>query len=50
MAPARNPLRTCAVGTVSAALVAGAVVGLAPAPRRPPPYGSSTFPVTGAPY
>ncbi|MET7677380.1 alpha/beta fold hydrolase [Streptomyces seoulensis] len=36
MAPARNPLRTCAVGTVSAALVAGAVVGLAPAAQAAP--------------
>ncbi|MEV8044544.1 CocE/NonD family hydrolase [Streptomyces griseoluteus] len=36
MASARNPLRTCAVGAVSAALVAGAVVGLAPAAQAAP--------------
>ncbi|MEV7199453.1 alpha/beta fold hydrolase [Streptomyces griseoluteus] len=36
MASARNPLRTCAVSTVSAALVAGAVVGLAPAAQAAP--------------
>ncbi|MGW3337963.1 CocE/NonD family hydrolase [Streptomyces sp. NPDC001009] len=36
MAPTRKPLRTCAVGALSAALVAGAVVGLAPVAQADP--------------
>lgn len=36
MAPTRKPLRTCAVGALSAALVAGAVVGLAPVAQAAP--------------